>query len=208
MTGTALTAYAIAELRIRARSEAGAFVDPARFGALRARYATFPPAWRYAILGRAVVTPRDLTWPECVLLLLAADADPVGLEQARAARTVDSREALQALVAALERRVTGRAEAWAALRARLPVPVEVWHNWTVRHVDGYEQGADHIVTLGALSVGRLARPARRPLCWTPSRAHQLRHVSPQPGDEARVPDCKACLRIAERIATPEEGSDG
>jgi hypothetical protein len=80
----------------------------------------------------------------------------------------------------------------------------VWHNWTARHLDGYEQGADHIVTMEPLHVGRVTREARRPLCWTPSRAHELRHVQANGEEkEDRVPTCKACLRTAERIATKE-----
>jgi hypothetical protein len=82
--------------------------------------------------------------------------------------------------------------------------VVVLHNWTARHLDGYEQGADHIVVTETLYVGRLYRQADRTLCWTPSRAHELRHVGPYyaPDDDKRIPNCKACLRTAERIAAP------
>jgi hypothetical protein len=90
---------------------------------------------------------------------------------------------------------------WPALAERLPVPVTVWHNWTARHYDGYEQGADHIVPLEPVNAGRLQRPAREPLCFTPSRAHALRHVMHNgEGQYERTPNCQACLRLAERLA--------
>lgn len=76
----------------------------------------------------------------------------------------------------------------------------VCHNWTARHLDGYQQGADHIVVLADLDAGRLHRKAGDPLCWAPSRAHELRHVGANVGDEKRIPDCKACVRRAGKLA--------
>ena len=63
-------------------------------------------------------------------------------------------------------------------------------NWPARHLDGYEHGADRIVVLEDLEVGRLRRAAGTPLCQTPSRAHQQRHVSGSVGDQRRLPAAK------------------
>lgn len=130
----------------------------------------------------------------------AADADAGYLQtlhdQAHAVyRAESARRAEQAATARQARR-----EEWAALRARLPVLVDVWHNWTARHVEGYEQGGNHIVALAGFDFGRLHRGTGQPLCWTPSRAQELRYVEPNAGDENRIPDCKACLRHAANLA--------
>jgi hypothetical protein len=60
------------------------------------------------------------------------------------------------------------------------------------------------VVLEDLAVGRLRRAAGLPLCWTPSRARQLRHVHGNAGDERRIPDCKACLERAARIVLTQK----
>jgi len=62
------------------------------------------------------------------------------------------------------------------------------------------KGANHIVVRTSLRAGRLNREEEQPLCWTPSRAHELRYVEPTAQDERNMPDCKACLRNAEKLA--------
>ena len=204
MTATTLDPDLLAALRERAHAEAWGFVDPARFRAFQEQYPTWPPAWRDAIVGRATFGPRELTWPESVLLLLAADLDQVGLDRARAALKADNEAAIERAQEPARAAYAAQRAAWVALRARLPVNVEVWHNWTARHLDGYVQGADHIVTRQTFRVGRIVRLGDQPLCWTPSRAHELRHVQANGEEkEDRVPTCKACWRTAERIATEE-----
>jgi hypothetical protein len=88
---------------------------------------------------------------------------------------------------------------WRRLRAALPVRVDVVHNYTsVRHLETYTQGVDHIMVREPLVVGRLRRDPGRPPCWTPSRDRYLRHFSE--GYNDRVPSCRACRAIAQRIA--------
>lgn len=106
--------------------------------------------------------------------------------------------------------------AWRALRARLPVPVTVGHNWTLVHTGAYRSGRNHIVVQADLKAGRLARRARDALCETPAtRNHPparngtsrdpLRGVDRHDDGEDRTPTCCACLRIAERIAGQGRG---
>lgn len=105
------------------------------------------------------------------------------------------------MIAMIMQAINDPRQRWMNLARELPVPVTVWHNWTPRHYDGYEQGADHIVLLEPLDVGRIQRAARRPLCETPSRRRQLRNVFANgEAQYERVPDCKACLRLAEGLA--------
>jgi hypothetical protein len=191
-------------LRAEAQAAASPFIDPALFRAAEAMLPRVPADWLDRVIGRAGVSWRHLSNAELALAVSAYRAD-IDYLAALTTERHRQREAAQRAADA-EARAQARAERaeWAALAARLPVPVEVWHNWTARHLDGYEQGAGHIVVLEDLTVGRFHRPARHPLCWTPSRTHPLRHVTPNVGDERRLPDCKACIRHAERIAQAKE----
>jgi hypothetical protein len=159
--------------------------------------------WLSRVIGRPVTAPA---WRRFSNLELAVMVHAIRVDRAHLEALADAQRAewdRQARERAEEGRAAAQAEwdGWVALRGRLPVPVVVEHNWTARHLDGYEQGADHIVVLEPLHVGRLHREAAHPLCWTPSRAHQLRHVGHAfSDDERRVPDCKACLRHAGRLA--------
>lgn len=84
-----------------------------------------------------------------------------------------------------------------ALATRLTA--EVRHNYTShRHLGHYQQGADHIYLPEGITAGRLIRPAGRVLCWTPSRARDLREF-PAPAADGRPPACRACLRTALRL---------
>jgi hypothetical protein len=112
-------------------------------------------------------------------------------------------EAQRAASAAAAAARQAKMDGWVVLRDRLPFPVVVWHNWTARHLDGYEQGADHIVLLEDLVRPWFRRDKRKPLCWTPSRSQPLRYVHGNTGDEVRVPTCKVCLRWAEKLARPQ-----
>jgi hypothetical protein len=195
----------LARVRQEATAKASPFVDPAIVREAQTVLAGVPDEWLARVTGQPGVSWRYLGNADLVLAVRAARADQAHLVALRTARHAErERQQTAADVAA---RAAQRAEraAWAALAARLPVPVAVQHNWTACHLDGYEQGADHIVVLEDLTVGRLHRKARHPLCWTPSRAHELRHVTPNVDDERRLPDCKACLRTAERVAQQNGG---
>lgn len=196
---TNLTDETLAQLRDRARREAGPFIDPVRLPQLKRIVVGAQQEWMSAVLGRPVHDWRRIDWSELVLLGLARDAEPVPPVPPRvlAARDTCAEQRRAQVTMAQD-----RAGSWQDLRSRLPVKVEVAHNYTShRHVEGYVQGADHIIVLEDLHDGRLHRAAGRPLCWTPSRAANL-EVFDDAGDH-RVPGCQACLRTAERIARPQ-----
>lgn len=206
MTQTAIRSSldeaALVQLRQEARREAGPFVDPRLLSRAEAAITQAPQDWLFRILGHPILSRQQITWPEAVLVLRASEADADYLaalrEESRAARKAEADR--RAAGAAEEQRL--QREAWLSLARDIPVPVTVWHNWTARHLDGYQQGADHIVVLENLTAGRLSRPARHPLCWTPSRDHELRHVFHNAEEQyERLPDCKACLRTAQRISS-------
>jgi hypothetical protein len=204
-----LDAGTLARLRAEAAGHASRFTDPSLIREVqRGALAGVSDSWLTAVIGRPVTGWLHLENHELYLAVAARAADAARLDAAAAGRR-EEHDAEQR--ARAERRAAeeqARREEWAALAAALPVPVAVCHNWTARHLDGYEQGGDHIVVLAGLHAGRLHRAARRPLCWTPSRAHELRHVFGNPGDEGRLPDCRACLRTARKITnlegTPDE----
>ncbi|MEU5834501.1 hypothetical protein ABZ820_12625 [Streptomyces diacarni] len=187
----------LAELRDRARQEAGPFTDPCVM-AMRVRHSG---EWASAILGRPYDGERSLTWPERYLLHIAAQAEPCPPPppQATAAAAVMRAE----LDVAARRREEEHARAvaeWDQIREHLPVPAEVRHNYTShRHLGHYSRGADHIYLLEGITAGRLHRSARHVLCWTPSRARDLREF-PEPATDGRPPSCRACLRTARRLA--------
>ena len=201
MSSSVLDEATLAKMRAEARANASPFVDPALFRAAEALMHLASDEWLARVLRRPVAVPawHFFSNDELDLAVRAIRADRAHLEAARKAR----QDAWLRTAEECRREIAAAAQAerdeWRALQDRLPVPAEVWHNWTARHLDGDEQGADHIVVLEDLHVGRLHRAANLPLCWTPSRAHELRHVSGNVGDERRLPDCKACLRHAERL---------
>jgi crotonobetainyl-CoA:carnitine CoA-transferase CaiB-like acyl-CoA transferase len=190
VTRSVLDDATLARMREEAKAAAGPFVDPALIREAQNILAGIPADWLTRVTG-------------LTLAVRAAQADTGHLRALADQKRAEWDREQRAAAAAGEAAVRAERDEWASLAARLPVPVAVWHNWTARHLDGYEQGADHIVALEDLHVGRLQRAARHPLCWTPSRDHPLRHVTPNVGDENRVPDCKACLRTAERIVATE-----
>ena len=201
MTATVLDEQALAVLREQATAASSPFIDPALYRAAEALMHLADSEWLTRVLGREVAVPwRRMPNADLALVVAAIRADREHLEALAAFRRAARDAAAAAGRDERERAAQAERDQWTALAAALPVPVAVWHNWTARHLDGYEQGADHIVVLAALDAGWFRRPARRPLCWTPSRDHPLRHVTPNVGDERRLPDCKACLRHAARLA--------
>ena len=200
--GTCLDENALALIRREAAASASPFIDPALLREAEQVMHLAPADWLARVTGRPVPSWRRMSNLELTVAVRAIRADRAHLDALREAEQARWRRA--AAESRHEAAAAAQAEraSWEALRARLPVPVTVQHNWTARHLDGYEQGADHVVVLNDLHVGRFHRAARQCLCETPSRANQLRHVGSAPDDATRVPDCKACLRHAENLAGP------
>ncbi|MFJ5122319.1 hypothetical protein [Kitasatospora sp. NPDC088548] len=145
-----------------------------------------------------------MTWPELYLLHLASQAEPSPppppQQTAARARYQAEEDERQRAAAAAQQREEEEWQALAtALREATGTRFEVRHNYTShRHLDGYTQGGDHIYLLDTLHVGRIRRGADRPLCWVPSRAADpevFDHL-----DDGRLPTCRACLRLARRLA--------
>lgn len=196
MRATVLTEGEITGLRKRAHREAGPFVD----SHLIHRIVIHNAEWASEILGHPFLGARYLPWRELYLLHLASQAEPVPpappLETAARARAAQElQESQERWARAREREV----REWEALAAALPVPVEVRHNYTShRHLGHYSQGGDHIYLLEELRIGRLYRRASDVLCYTPSRAKDLREF-PETATDGRTPNCKVCLKTAHSI---------
>lgn len=194
------------DLRTRAAQTAGRHVDPGRLRKIQEWWSPELREWAAAVVGHAVGELVRLTWRECVLLDLAHDLEPAPPPPPA---LVERREAARAAAEEVARIETALAEAtekeWGALRAALvatlSVDVAVAHNYTsVRHYEGYVQGGEHILVLGDLHVGQLVRRSRQPLCWAPSRARHLSDFGYADDPQDRWPNCKACLRVAYRLA--------
>ncbi|MEV6403901.1 hypothetical protein AB0M58_13275 [Streptomyces bobili] len=198
MSDTTLTEDQLQELRGRARREAGPFTDPRIIN----QEVPHSFAWASAVLGRPYGGPRSITWPERYLLHIAAETEPTPplrypAEPAPSPARVDERSYREQLAAV-----------WKAISDQLPVAAEVRHNYTsVRHLEFYRQGVDHIYLLADLHVGRIYRPANNPLCYTPSRARYLREFPPLASGDIRLPDCRECDRILRRIAQLDTAGD-
>lgn len=200
---TTLSDETLAQLRDRARRKAGPFVDPRLLPQLERKLAGAYPEWMSAVVGRPVSSWRRVGWAELVLLGLACDAEP---EPPVPPRLLAERER-----AAIDERrradhVQQQVDAWASLRAALPVRVSVAYNGSGRHhYASHVSGAQHIIVQEPLHAGRIHRDADRSLCWTRSRAkHLLFENLDIPND--RIPTCKACLRTAKQIAQPRDQS--
>lgn len=197
---TRLSDATLVELRDRSRREAGPFVDPRLLAVLEGKLVRAYPEWVSAVLGRQVHDVRRVSWPELVLIGLACDAesDPPVPPRVLAERERAASEARRCA----ERRQE-RVDAWATLRAALPVRVSVAYNYSgPHHYEFHVSGAEHIIVREPLHIGRLRRDADRSLCWTTSRAPRLMFDLSGAPDETRIPTCKACLSIAERITQP------
>jgi hypothetical protein len=203
---TSLTPERIAELRDDMRRETaltGDLVDPRRWRHIETWWRIDLREWAEAILGRAIPEPRRISWRDWVLLDLAHTAEPTPPPPPL---LTASRARHYALAEQQERELAERHQAkiddWKALRAALPVKVVVVHNYTsARHLDGYVQGAEHILLTEELHRGRLHREVGQALCFSPSKARDQRYLSLRDaGDDDRLPSCASCLRTARRLA--------
>jgi hypothetical protein len=200
MTAGGLSEAEITRLHQQAQGETSPFVDPALW---RQAQVTLPGVgleWLSRVVRRPVASYVQLTNLEMTVALQAAQADQAWLEGQAAQRYQERVKASRVAAAAAEHQRAAEHTAWGVLRAALPVQVAVCHNWTVRHLEGYEQGADHIVLQAPLDAGRLHRDTGQTLCWTPARARQLRYVQGAAGDADRTPTCVACLTHARHLA--------
>jgi hypothetical protein len=213
MTGSALTDERLVELREAARREAsdGRFIDPVLFRQTAGMIGTVPADWLMRVYGEPFASRSQLPWWVSVLVLRAREEDAAHLAELEAARTAAAQRIREEEAAAARAQGEAQLSEWRALQERLPVRTFAAHNWTVGHYDGYVSGADHIVVLEPLDVGRLHRATGKSLCETPSKARSgtarrpnpLRHLENDPdsaSDPNRIPTCRACLRIAERLA--------
>ena len=198
---SALEGDALAAIWRECEPHRSPFVDPVLMrAAQQVHWHVIPDKWMSRAVGHEVTSWADLSPIELAVMLRALQADRAYLNSvAEAARAERVRIMEEQRLAARAKAQADR-EQWAVLRDRLPVPVTVGHNWTARHLDPYVQGADHIVVQADLTAGRFHRNARDPLCFTPSRSHELRHVDVTDDGVDRMPTCKACLRHAERLA--------
>ena len=206
---SALDEAALAAMRADAEATAGPFTDPALLRKAELALAGIDTAWLERVVGHPAGSWRSLSHAEMLLAVRAAETDAEHLAALAEAEQQKLARRRQATAAAAQATADAAAAQWQQLRAQLPVPVTVQHNWTARHLDGYEQGADHIVVLEDLHAGRSAgRPGRRcarrhpaPVsCGTspptpatsagcPAARHACatRNNSPQPGKPAAPP---------------------
>lgn len=196
---TRLTNERITELREQARREAGPFVDPCLVPRIKAHN----PEWASEILGHEFLGEERLSWSKLYLIHLACQAEPDPPPPPRAtARRGEIEAERQYLLAEEQRRYARQLDRWQRAVRKLAdrgVRAEVRHNYTsTRHEEWYVQGKDHVYLLDDLEVGRLTRGRGRVLCWTPSRARDLREF-PEPAGDSRLPTCKACLKTLVRV---------
>lgn len=205
---TNLTAEQITELRAQAARTSGPFINPTHVNTVQ-RFTPGRSEWASAILGRTFPGLGRLSNEDVTLLALAARAEPDPPTPPRVPAPWEPKYVPSTRELAQAEEESRAWEEWRTLRAALPVPVIVLHNYTShRHYDGYVQGVEHIILDADLHRGRLHRDQGRPLCWTPSRAHNL-EVFGNPGEDSpgRLPTCKACLTTAHRIAARPKPND-
>jgi hypothetical protein len=211
MTSSALTDETLEQRRATARRDAGPFVDPRLFRKVEPILATLPQPWLERVVGGPVPDRRRMGWWAWLLVDWAVEADREHLAALTEQQRAEGRARLEAEAAAAQAAWQRRLDEWLALKERQPVPVFAAHNWTIGHYDGYVVGADHIVVLEPLHVGRFRRAAHEALCETPSKRRSggprlpdpLSHLEREPSrwtDPNRIPTCRPCLRRAERLA--------
>lgn len=180
----------------------------------RAEDAHWPWSWATEVLGRPYSGLRSVDWVDIQLLLWADGEDPAGVAAARDAERANAEAERVRRESDANTQHEAERGRWAVLRAQLPVPVFVGHNWTIGHYDGHVSGRDHIVVQSELQSGRLRRPPLTALCETPSKkasGHKdpLRALDRSPAtahdDSERIPTCRACLSLAERLAAHAPG---
>jgi hypothetical protein len=193
---TALTEQQLTALHAQAAAHTCPFVDPAQLDRVT-RFVAGRHAWASAIIGR-LFDLRHMTNLELRLLDLAAQAEP---EPPRPPALWEAGYVPTEQERADQARKAARAAEWALLRAALPVPVRVVHNYTsTRHTETHVQGVEHILVDEELHVGRLDRERGRALCFTPSKTRDHRALSlSDAGDDDRLPTCVQCVRAAYRI---------
>ncbi|MEV7013344.1 hypothetical protein [Streptosporangium sp. NPDC051022] len=208
-TATTLTADQLNEMRAEARRRSAGLIDPCALN--RIGCMPFYPEWATAVLGRDFPGVRWLHSWEITLLDMALDAEPNRPTPAAVReRQEKAREDHEALQRAAADAYAAKEAAWRQLRDRLPITVSVGHNWTLGHWEsGYQSGREHIVAQEDLYLGRLRRKAKQVFCETPAKVTSgrrnkdpLRGVDRDDDGEDRIPTCKACLKVAERIARP------
>ena len=165
---SALDEAALAAMRADAEAKAGPFTDPALLRKAELALAGVDAAWLERVVGHPARSWRHLSHAEVLLAVRAAETDAEHLAALAEAEHAKAARDRQDTAAAVQANTQAAAAYWQRLREQLPVPVTVQHNWTARHLDGYEQGADHIVVLEDLDAGRLRRAAGTPLCQTPN----------------------------------------
>jgi hypothetical protein len=200
MITSALDDATLTRMRAEAAADRSPFIDPRLLREAGQVLPWVDRGWLTRVIGRQESSWMHLGNAEMSLAVRAAEADAAYLQSLRDQVSAEREERSRIERAETVALKAAERQAWEDLRAKLPVLVEVMHNWTARHLDGYEQGGDHIVALAGFTVGRLHREQYQSLCWTPSRAHELRYVDSSAGDEKRIPNCKACLRHAANLA--------
>lgn len=196
MTRPSATPTGRAEVE-RAVASVGAFADPVALYAAQRAWSE-NTAWAREVLGvGAGLSFRALNDRQVAALAAAARLDADWLAERRARRPAPRPLAADSPTGPSPR------ETWEATAARLPVPVQVRHNWSRGHYERQVTGRDHVVVTTELVAGRLRRRAWQALCETPSTAGDLVHLDRDPDSTYatdRAPSCTRCLRTAEQLA--------
>jgi hypothetical protein len=169
----------LAAMRADAEAKASPFIDPALLRKAEVVLAGIDAGWLERVVGHPVPSWRHLNHAEMLLAVRATETDAEHLGALAEVERTKLAQQRQTAAASAQAEARAAAAQWQRLREQIPVPVAVQHNWTARHLDGYEQGADHIVVLEDLDIGRLRRaagtaPRSRRAAGRPARR-------PQPG---------------------------
>lgn len=213
---TALTDDHLAAIRADARSRRNEFVDPSRLAPVHGALARLPQSWIAHVLGHPVTDSGALQWGAMIALADAAELDCIHLAHLADHDREERTRRLDSERAEAQRRAATQRQEWADLRRRLPVDVFVGLNWAYGYQNGSNRGRSHIVVQRDLCSGRLRRSAETALCETPARTRTgargldpMRALDRAPrhvvgtDDHDRLPDCRACLAIAHRIAAQQ-----
>lgn len=202
---TRLTDAEITALRLRARSEAGPFVDPK---IVHARRWFHNRAWAEAITGDTAFSLGD--WPTMYLLAIAMAAEPEppvtrAQRAEQAAIEEQARNAAKVRALMTERiaeRHQAEAAAWVAALRTCLVKVVVRENRYGRVRGGARERLRHVVPLTEAVSGRRRRHlAGRALCETPGRAKPLQ-LDEDPTDDPAT--CQRCLAYVSQIRLRKE----
>jgi hypothetical protein len=203
---TRLSEAEIADLRLRARREAGPFVDPKIVHAPRYFHNRL---WAQAITGDTAFSVGH--WPTLYLLHIAMEAEPeppVTRAQLIAQAAIEKQASTaQATRARMQERIAERhraeAVAWLAAVRTCLVKIVVRENRFGRVRGGARERLRHVVPPSEAVSGRRRRHlAGRALCETPGRAKPLA-LEDDPTDEAAT--CRRCLAYVSQIRLPAAG---